>query len=133
VSIGRPPQSIPAGALAPKVRLVCDVLVQDGLLKPEQLEAVYTQANKSGGRVEEVLLELGLIAEADLLKALAARYKAFFITSEKLAKADLARAVMDMLPMKFADKLGVCPLMFDANTHVLSVITADPDNLENLR
>jgi response regulator RpfG family c-di-GMP phosphodiesterase len=113
--------------------MVCDVLVQDGLLKPEQLEAVYSQANKSGDRVEEVLLELGLISEADLLKSLAARYKAFFITSEKLAKADLGRALLDMLPQKFSEKLGVCPLMFDANAHALTVITADPDNLENLR
>jgi response regulator RpfG family c-di-GMP phosphodiesterase len=113
--------------------MVCDVLVADGLLKPEQLEAVYTQTHKSGDRVEEVLLELGLIPEADLLKSLAARYKVYFITSEKLAKADLGRAVLDLLPMKFAEKLGVCPLIFDANTHALSVVTADPDNLENLR
>ena len=132
MTIGRP-TSISPGALSPKVRMVCDVLVQDGLLKPEQLEAVYSQANKSGDRVEEVLLELGLISEADLLKSLAARYKAFFITSEKLAKADLGRALLDMLPQKFSEKLGVCPLMFDANAHALTVITADPDNLENLR
>ncbi len=133
MSVARPPSANPSGALPPKVRLVCDILVQDGLLKLEQLEAVYSQANKSGDRIEEVLLELGLIAEPDLLKALAARYKAFFISSEKLAKADLSRAVLDMLPMKFAEKLGVCPLMFDANAHALTVVTADPDNLENLR
>lgn len=133
MSVGRPPTSISGGALSPKARMVCDVLVQDGLLKPEQLEAVYTQANKTGDRVEEVLLELGLISEADLLKSLAARYKAFFITSEKLAKADLGRALLDMLPQKFGEKLGVCPLMFDPNAHALTVITADPDNLENLR
>lgn len=127
-----PPSTVP-GAMSARVRLVCDRLVNDGVLKPEQLEAVYTQIQRSGDRVEEVLLELGLVPETDLLKSLASHYKVYFISSEKLAKADLGRALLDMLPMKFAEKLGVCPLMFDANAHALTVITADPDNLEVLR
>jgi response regulator RpfG family c-di-GMP phosphodiesterase len=119
--------------MSPKTRLVCDVLVQDGLLKPEQLESVYTQASKTGERIEEVLLELGLVPEADMLRALAARYQANFISTEKLAKAEVARAVLEMIPMKFAEKIGVCPVMFDATAHKLTVVTADPDNLEVLR
>jgi response regulator RpfG family c-di-GMP phosphodiesterase len=112
---------------------VCDALVQAGLLKPEQLESVYAHMQRSTDRVEEVILETGLVPEAELLKCLGARYKVYFITSEKLAKAELARAVLDMLPMKFAEKMGVCPLMFDANAHALTVVTADPDDLETLR
>ena len=119
--------------MAPRTRLVCDVLIEDGLLKPEQLEAVYTQTHKTGERVEEVLLEQGLIGEAELLKSLAARYKAYFITSEKLAKVEVVRALLDMVPLKFAEKVAICPLMFDASSHALSVVTADPDNLEALR
>ena len=75
----------------------------------------------------------GLVPEPEMLKALASHYKAFFITSEKLAKAEIARALLDMIPMRFAEKVGVCPVLFDANTHSLSVVTADPDDLEALR
>lgn len=116
-----------------KAKLVCDVLVRAGLLRPEQAEGVFTHLQRSGDRVEEAILALGLVPEAEMLKALAAHYHAYFITSEKLAKADVSRALLDMIPMRFAEKVGVCPVIFDANTHALSVVTADPDDLEALR
>jgi response regulator RpfG family c-di-GMP phosphodiesterase len=118
--------------MSPKTKVVCDALVSDGLLTQEQLEAVFTQMQRSGDRVEEVLLELGLVNEAKMLKSLAGRYQANFVTSEKLAKAEVARALLDMVPMRFAEKIGVCPVLFDAQAHALTVVTADPDNQEAL-
>lgn len=111
---------------------MCDVLVRAGLLKQEQLEGVFTHLQRSGERIEEAILALGMIPEAEMLKALAGHYKAYFISSEKLAKADVARALLDMIPMRFAEKVGVCPVLFEASSHTLSVVTADPDNLEAL-
>ena len=112
---------------------VCDCLVRSGFLKPEQVEAVYTQVQRSGDRAEEAVLELGLVAEADLLKSLATAYKVRFISSERLAKADLPPAVRDLIPQKFADQRGVCPVFFDPQTHTLSVVTANPDDADVLR
>jgi response regulator RpfG family c-di-GMP phosphodiesterase len=37
-----------------------------------------------------------------------------------------------MIPQRFAEKIGICPVVFDAKTHVLTVITADPDDAEAL-
>jgi response regulator RpfG family c-di-GMP phosphodiesterase len=116
-----------------KTKIVCDVLARERLLRPDAIESVVGRAQRSGERVEEVLLEMGLVGEADLLKALATHYKVYFASSEKLSRADVPRAVVDMIPQKFAEKLGVCPLMFDAKTHVLSVVTADPEDVEALR
>lgn len=116
-----------------KAKLVCDVLVRAGLLKQEQAEGVFTHLQRSGDRVEEAILGLGLVPETEMLKALASHYRTYFITSEKLAKADIGRALLDMLPMRFAEKVGICPVVFDANAHALSVVTADPDDLEALR
>jgi response regulator RpfG family c-di-GMP phosphodiesterase len=112
---------------------VCDCLVRTGLLKPEQIEAVYTQVQRSGERAEEAVLELGLVPEADMLKSLATAHKVRFISSERLAKAELAPAVRDMLPQRFAEQRGVCPVFFDPQTHTLSVVTANPDDVEALR
>jgi response regulator RpfG family c-di-GMP phosphodiesterase len=112
---------------------VCDVLVRAGLVRQEQVEGALTHAQRSGDRIEETILMLGLVPEAEMLKALATHYKAYFISSEKLAKAEVSRALLDMIPMRFAEKVGVCPVIFDANTHALSVVTADPDDLESLR
>jgi len=118
---------------AAKTKRVCDWLVRDKLLKPEQTEVVLTHVQRTGDRVEEAILELGLISEAELLKALSACYQVHFVSSEKLAKADVSRALIEMIPQRFADKLGLCPVVFDARAHALTVVTADPDNAEALR
>ncbi len=116
-----------------KSKALCDVLVRERLLRPDRVESVLGRSQRSGERVEEVILELGLVAEPDMLKALATHYKVYFISSEKLSKADLGRAVVDMIPQRFAEKIGMCPVLFDAKTLSLSVVTADPDDFEALR
>jgi response regulator RpfG family c-di-GMP phosphodiesterase len=125
------------GSLVPiaptKSKAVCDVLVRERLLRPDRVEAVVGRSQRSGERVEEVILDLALVSETDMLKALAAHYKAHFISSEKLSKADVARAVVDMIPQRFAEKIGMCPVLFDAKSLSLRVVTADPDDFEALR
>ncbi|HEX4447724.1 MAG TPA: HD domain-containing phosphohydrolase, partial [Polyangiaceae bacterium] len=116
-----------------KSKLVCDLLVRERLLRPEMVETVVGRTQRTGERVEEVIIELGMVGETDLLKALATSYKVYFISTERLSRADVARGVVEMIPQRFAEKIGVCPLMFDAKTLALSVVTADPDDLEALR
>lgn len=115
-----------------KTKRVSDLLVRDKLLAASQLEAVLDHVQASGDRIEETIVEMGLVKEADLLKSLATYYKVYFISSEKLAKAEVARALLNMIPKAFAEKIGVCPVRFEASTHTLSVVTADPDDHEAL-
>ena len=72
----------------------------------------------------------GCSPEADLLKALATRYKVNFVSSEKLAKVEVNRLVRDLLSHRFAEKSGICPVLYDSKSNVLSVVTADPDDFE---
>ena len=123
----RTPASIAA------TKRVCDRLIADGLLSAEQQTSVLEHMNRSAMRAEESILELGFVSEADLLKSLATLYKTNFVSTEKLAKADIPPATLDLIPRKFAESMGLFPVMFDAKTSVLSVVTADPDNLEVLR
>ena len=127
------PTVAPAASSAAKTKRVCDCLLRDQLLKPEQSESVFAHVQQSGERVEEVILQLGLVSEADLLRSLSAHYQVHFISSEKLAKAEVNRALLDMIPQRFAERIGLCPVIFDAKSHVLTVVTADPDNVESLR
>jgi response regulator RpfG family c-di-GMP phosphodiesterase len=113
--------------------LVCDVLVRDKLLDRAQAETVFAQVMRSGERAEEAIVELGLVAEVDLLKSLAAHYHVYFISTEKLSRAEVPRATLEMIPHRFAEKVGACPVVFDANAHVLSVVTGDPGDVEALR
>jgi response regulator RpfG family c-di-GMP phosphodiesterase len=112
---------------------VCEVLVRDKLLKPEDVDPVLQHAARVRERVEEAVLDLGLVGETDLLKSLAANYKVFFASSEKLAKADVAPALLHMIPQRFAEQMGICPIVFDAKQLVLTVVTADPDDANLLR
>src|SRR4029077_1955394 len=127
------PTVAPAVSSAAKTKRICDCLLRDQLLKPEQSESVFAHVQQSGERVEEAILQLGLVSEADLLRSLSANYQVHFISSEKLAKAEVNRALLDMIPQRFAEKIGLCPVVFDAKSHVLTVVTADPDNVESLR
>jgi response regulator RpfG family c-di-GMP phosphodiesterase len=115
-----------------KSKTVCDVLVRERLLRPDMVDSVVGRAQRSGERAEEVILELGLVGETEMLKALATHFKVYFISTEKLSKADVTRAVVDMIPQRFAEKIGVCPVMFDAKTLTLSVATADPEDFAAL-
>jgi response regulator RpfG family c-di-GMP phosphodiesterase len=110
-----------------------DVLLRAGVLKHEQYEAALAYMAQTNERFEEAILNLGILSEADMLKALAGAYKTRFVSTEKLAKAEINRATLAMIPKKVAESLLVFPVMFDPKTHSLSVVTADPDNVELLQ
>lgn len=108
-------------------------LLEAGKIDHAQYEAGVTQHNSFGGRIEEALLEVQAISEADLLKFLAAHYRTRFVSTEKLAKADIDRLTLDKVPRKFAEQHQIFPVLYDPDSGSLSVVTPDPDNLEALR
>ncbi|HEY5374132.1 MAG TPA: HD domain-containing phosphohydrolase [Polyangiaceae bacterium] len=103
-------------------------LVADGLLAPEQQEAALNYMQRSGERVEEALLDLKFLEEVVLLKYLAALHKTRFVSTEKLAKADIDRLTLDKVPKKLAERELIFPVLYDTTSNVLSVVTPNPDN-----
>lgn len=112
---------------------VLDKLVEKGLLTPEQREAVLNHHRVVEGRIEEAVLELGFVEETALLKFLAAEHNTRFVSGERLAKADIPMETMALVPRKLAEHETLFPVLFDAATGTLSVVTAEPDNVEVLR
>lgn len=119
--------------LAASNKKIGKILLDEGLLKPEQYEKAIQQAETDQMRIEDAVVDLGLVSEADLLKALATRYRTRFVSTEKLAKADIVRATLAMIPRKIAETLQVFPVLFDPPSGVLSIVTGDPDDAELLR
>src|SRR6478609_1714507 len=103
-------------------------LFADGLITAEAQEAALNLVARTGDRVEEVILELKVLDEAALLKYLAALHKTRFVSTEKLAKADIDRVTLDKVPKKLAERDNVFPVLYDAASATLSVVTPDPDN-----
>jgi response regulator RpfG family c-di-GMP phosphodiesterase len=121
-----------ASSVSPRVKLVCDLLVQSRLLKPADADAVMQQV-RGNDRAEDAVLNMGLVSETDLLKCLASHFKVQFISTEKLARVEVARALSNTMPRRIADAIGLCPVVLDSKTSVLTVVTAEPDQVEALR
>ena len=82
--------------------------MQNRLLKPADADAALRET-RGRDRVEDVLLNMGVVGEADLLKCLASHFKVQFISTEKLARVDVQRALVNTLPRRVADAIGLCP------------------------
>ncbi len=108
-------------------------LVADGLINAEQQEAALNLIARSGDRVEEVLLEIKAMDEARLLKYLAGLHRTRFVSTEKLGKAEIERATLDKVPKKLAERECLFPVLYDAKSGALSIVTPDPDNATALQ
>jgi response regulator RpfG family c-di-GMP phosphodiesterase len=100
-------------------------LLADNLVTPDQLEAVLQRVRGNGSRVEDVLIESGAVSEADLLKFLAKLYRTRFVATNKLARAEVDRALLEVIPRRLAEEFQVFPVLFDAASSTLSVVSPD--------
>ena len=104
------------------------ILLAIKAISAEQYELALKEVEGTADRIEDAILFLGMLPEADMLKALAAHHQTRFVTSEKLSKAEINRSTLEMVPRRVAETFGIFPVMFDAASGVLSVVTADPDD-----
>ena len=122
-----------SGPLAAPKTKAADLLLRARALPKQAFDRVVALVDQNGERSEEVILDQDIMTEADLLKALSGIYRTHFVSTDKLSKADIPRATVQMIPRRVAETLGVFPVLFDRAKNVLSVVTADPDNVEVLR
>jgi response regulator RpfG family c-di-GMP phosphodiesterase len=118
-------------AQAPQNRLL-ERLVAEKLITPEHQEAVLNVVARTGDRVEEALLEVKAIDELALLKHLASVHKTRFVSTEKLAKAEIDPNTLAKVPRKLAERANVFPVLYDAQTSTLSVVMPDPGDIQAL-
>lgn len=107
---------------------ILDRLVSDGLITSEQRERALQVVQSMEERFEEALIDIHACDEATLLKYLATHYKTRFVSTEKLAKADIDRHTLDKIPRKLAEHHIVFPVLFDRKAGVLSIVTPDPED-----
>ncbi len=100
-------------------------LLTEGRITPDQHERALNQAKRTGERAEDALVDTGAFDELSLLKYLAGVYKTRFVTTEKLAHADIDPTLLKMLPRKNAERLDVFPILFDQKAQALSIVAVD--------
>ncbi len=108
-------------------RRLGDVLVESGLLTPQQLEQALEEQRKDTGtrrRLGQVVADLGLAAERDVAKALADLLGLDLIDLSRMVPAP---DVVRLLPRAVAERTRV--LVLDRTDTGLVVAAADPTNV----
>jgi type II secretory ATPase GspE/PulE/Tfp pilus assembly ATPase PilB-like protein len=118
-----------AAELQSRKRLrIGQVLVDAGLVTEADIEqALAEQKKRKGKRLGEVLVELGILRERDLAVTLAAKFDLPLINLDEVAINPEATALVGR---EFIVKYGCLPLDVDAKT--LTVAIADPTSIDTL-
>ncbi len=109
-----------------------EALLQTTSLTTEGLEQALREQEESGARLTQVLLELSLISEDELLKALGALYR--MPVRDSLRPDEVDGELATRIPISFAKSHHLLPLRQDDDR--LEVAVADPlltDPLDDLR
>ncbi len=108
-------------------------LVEAGLITYEQLEQALRLQSIEDGRLGELLVRLGYVSEATVLQFLAAEFHTRYVSTERLARARIQQHVLEMVPVEIAEKYNLIPVLYDAQTDTLSIVTSDPQREDQLR
>lgn len=115
-----------SGSTETKVVRVGDVLVERGLITPQQVDEAVAVQQESGKRqlLGEILIELGFVSQEQLTAALA---DASDIPFARLTSRLVDRNVFSVLPVEFIEQSQVVPLFQVDGT--LTVAVSDLSNL----
>lgn len=101
-----------------------ELLVKEGVLKPEQLEKAIKEHRSSGQLFGVVLTQMGFVREAQIAKALETFYQIPVIDLNSWA---IPQDTLKLVPREVCEKYCVIPVSKQGNT--LVVAFGDPSNL----
>ena len=102
-----------------------DLLRDAGLVADDHYQRAIHEAQRSGDRMEEVLIRIRALGETALLGVLAKRYKTQFVGTDKLARATPDARTLEAIPRHLVDSLKVFPLHYRRRTQTLSCASFD--------
>ncbi len=108
-----------------KIRLG-DLLLRAGVINEDQLRTALAEQKKWGGKLGHVLVELRILSEDLLVKALS---KQLGLPRVDLPGLAIPEPALRKLDPAFAQARQVLPISLDATRNLLVVAMADPDNL----
>ncbi|MFW5967994.1 MAG: type II secretion system ATPase GspE [Persicimonas sp.] len=105
-----------------------EILIQNGCITSEQLQAALRQQEANGGLIGEVLMNAGLVDEEDVMRALADQLDYPFEKEIDAEAIDLH--LIEELELGYSRENGVLP--YDEMDGMVLVATDDPLNVEAL-
>jgi type IV pilus assembly protein PilB len=114
-------------AMDVKKKMLGEMLVAGGLIKEEQLKRALEEQKKRGGKVGEILLDLGFLNEHNLATFLGRQLHIPYIEIEKQLVDEES---VKMIPADMARRLTAIPLYRDKESVVVAM--SDPLNIFGL-
>jgi len=105
-----------------------ELLVQEKMITPEQLESVLPESQKLKKRVGETVVQMGMVTEDDICKALSRQLK---IPLAKLKSRKVSQKVLNLISPDICYKKNVVPLGFSKKS--LWIAMNDPTDHETLK
>ncbi len=110
-------------AQVPKRKRLDEILLEDGLVTPEQVTEALLRQKANGGRFGSQLMYYRIIDEATLIKALANQLQCDGII---LSNLEISEEVIGMLPAKQIVTRKIVPFEYDNKTNTLKIACEDP-------
>ncbi|MCF7870597.1 MAG: GspE/PulE family protein [Candidatus Omnitrophica bacterium] len=108
-----------------------EMLLEEKLITPQQLEAALAKQRKSGNMLGEILLKEGFITEEQLLQLLS---KQLSIPYLRIIDKEVPPAAVRKVPAKFVYHYEIMPIEFNQDTNTLTVAAAYPlKSLEDIK
>src|SRR5215470_11128253 len=101
-----------------------EILVEAGVLADAQLRAALAEQRRWGGPLGRILVDMKLISEEAMVAALSHQLN---FPSVNLDQVKVDRSVLELAPGELAEQMGVIP--FAQQGKFLDVAMADPTNL----
>ena len=109
-----------------KIR-IGDLLVEAGAITEEQLQEALAKQKESGGRIGNVIMEMGFISRELLITVLTTQMGIDYI---ELRAAKIDENVLKLVPDKMVNQYKVMPIGFaEDNPNILRLAMADPMDL----
>ncbi len=107
------------------------ILVRLGLLTKNELASVLERTG-DGSRLGQTALELGVLDEEGLARALAVQCDAGFVSASRLSGLEPSAEALGMLPSELMRRGPLLPTFRDEETGVVSLLVADPTDTKIL-
>lgn len=106
---------------------ISDILIEEGLLTPEQYKRLTEEASARGTTVEQLLLETNIINEEQYYEA---RAKLTGIPFVSVATLPFSPESLSFIPKNVAERFQVVPFSYDKTKLSISLAMADPLDFE---
>ncbi|MFA5309622.1 MAG: GspE/PulE family protein [Dehalococcoidales bacterium] len=104
-----------------------DMLVEEKLITPEQLESTLTLQQQKGGKLSDILLQQGLVQPEQLAVVLSIQHNLPLID---LKRHTVQPQALRLIPEEMARKYVIIPL--DIVNNSLMVVMADPEDVRTI-